>query len=297
VAVDQKAKSADADNADNAAQRTAQAAADSDLGERLARIGLASRGAVFVVLGYLVVRIAFGALGSASSKHSASGPGVAQAIAAQPGGRVILVVLGVGLALFALFSALDAILHHDDEDDAKKRWANRAVAAIGVLVYGVFAVYCIYAAVSGSTSSGSAQQSDNQQTQWSAKVLNWPGGSIWLGLLALVLFGIAIFHVVEAIRRTFLDRLERGRMSARAWKYTVVTGTIGYLGRAALFASVGWFVMSAAIEDDPQHGQGFDGAARRLADNGVGGVFMVVVAAALICFGLYLFAEARYRKV
>ena len=55
--------------------------------------------------------------------------------------------------------------------------------------------------------------------------------------------------------------------------------------------------MSAAIEDDPQHGQGADGAARLLADNGAGGVFLVVIAAALGCYGLYLFVETRYRKV
>jgi hypothetical protein len=286
-----------AEGTDGAAQRTAKAAANSKLGERLARVGLASRGAVFVILGYLVVRIAFGALGSASSKHSASGSGVAQAIAAQPGGQVVLVLLGAGLVLYAAFSAVDAILHHDDEDDTAKRWFNWFVAAAGVVIYAAFAVYCIYAAVSGSTGGGSAQKSDSQQSQWSAKVLNWPGGTIWLGLLGLVLFGIAVFHVVEAIRRTFLDRLERARMSVRMWKFATAVGSIGYLGRAALFGIVGWFVTSAAIEDDPQHGQGFDGAARLLADNGAGGVFLVVIAAALGCFGLYLFVESRYRKV
>ena len=219
-----------AEGADGTAERTAKAAANSKLGDRLARVGLASRGAVFVILGYLVVRIAFGALGSASSKHSASGPGVAQAVAAQPGGRLILVLLGAGLLLYALFSALDAILHHDDEDDTRKRWLNWFVSAAGVVVYGAFAVYCIYAAVSGSAGGRSAQKSDSQQTQWSAKVLNWPGGSLWLGLLAVVLFVIAVFLAVEAIRRTFLDRLERSRMSVREWKFATATGSIGDLG-------------------------------------------------------------------
>jgi hypothetical protein len=293
VAVEQQHRP---DHGDGTAERTAKKAANSTVGDRLARVGVAARGVVFLILGYLVVRIAFGALGSSSTRHSASGPGVAQAIAAQPGGRFVLVLLGAGLLLYAAFSALDAILHHDDEDDPAKRWGNRFVSAAGVVVYGAFAVYCVYAGLAGADHQ-SAQQSDNQQAQWSAKVLSWPAGELWLGLLAVVLFVIAGFLAVEAVRRKFMERLERSRMSRRGQRFAVATGCAGLIGRAALFATVGWFVMSAAIEDDPKHGQGADGAARLLADNGAGGAFLVVIAAALAAYGLYLFAEARYRKV
>jgi hypothetical protein len=282
---------------DGAAERTAKKAANSAWGERLARTGLAARGAVFVILGYLVVRIAFGALGSSSTSHSASGPGVAQAIAAQPGGRLMLVLLGTGLLLFALFSSTDALLHHDDERSDVKRWAARLVAAAGAVIYAGFAVYCFVTAVSSAASGQNAQQSDAQQAQWSAKVLNWPAGEFWLGLLGLVLMVIAVVMAVLAVQSQFAQRLERGRMSRRMWRFAIVTGSIGYVGRAALFGTVGWFVTSAAIENDPQHGQGVDGAARLLADNGAGGFFLVIVAAALVCFGLYMFVEARYRKV
>jgi hypothetical protein len=283
--------------ASNAAERTAQAAASSTVGERLARTGLAARGAVFVILGYLVVRIAFGALGSSSTAHSASGPGVAQAVAAQPGGRVILVLLGAGLLLFALFSCIDALLHHDDEQSDVKRWGGRVIAVAGAVIYVGFAVYCFVTAAAGPGADPNARKSDAEQAQWSAKVLNWPAGEVWLGLLGLVLMVIAVVVAVLAVRSHFAERLERARMSRRTWQFAIVTGSIGYFGRAALFGTVGWFVLSAAIENDPQHGQGVDGAARLLADNGAGGVFLVAVAAALGCFGLYLFVEARYREV
>jgi Mn2+/Fe2+ NRAMP family transporter len=282
--------------ATNTAERTAKAAANSTTAERLARTGLAARGAVFLILAYLVVRIAFGALGSSSTAHSASGPGVAQAISAQPGGRLMLVLLGAGLLFFALFSTIDALMHHDDERSDVKRWGKRFVAVATAVLYACFAVYCVVAAA-GDVGHQSAQQSDAEQAQWSAKVLNWPLGQFWLGLLGVVLMVIAVVVTVLACVPHFADRLERHRMSRRMWRFAIITGTAGYLGRAALFGTVGWFVMSAAIENDPQHGQGVDGAVRLLADNGAGGIFLVVVAAALACFGLYLFVEARYRKV
>src|SRR5690242_11520922 len=102
------------------------------------RVGLASRGVVYLVLGYLVARIALGALDGPSTGNTASGPGVAQAISQQTGGQEVLAVLAVGLLLYALFSLVDALLHHDAEAPAAKRWGDRALSAWGFVVYGAF---------------------------------------------------------------------------------------------------------------------------------------------------------------
>lgn len=285
------------DNEDGAAERTAKAAANSTWGDRLVRVGIASRGVVFVILGYLVARIAFGALGSASTSRPASGPGVAVTLAAQPGGEPLLFVLAVGLVLFALFSLLDAILHHDDEESDVKRWGGRFVNAWACVIYIGFAIYCFMTAVSQSAATQRASKSDSTSKHWSAKVLNWPGGPFWLGLAGCVVIIIAIVLAVQAVMRTFEDRLDNGRMSRTGWRWVVVTGTVGHFGRAVLFATVGWFVTSAAVEDDPRHGQGVDGAARLLADNTLGAIFLTAIAATLVVFGVYLFFEAKYRKV
>jgi hypothetical protein len=86
-------------------------------------------------------------------------------------------------------------------------------------------------------------------------------------------------------------------MGTSSWRLAVTLGTIGYLGRAGLFAIVGWFVLSAAIENDPDKGQGVDGSVRRFADSAAGPYLLWVLAAALTAYGLYTFMEARYRKV
>lgn len=282
---------------DGAAERTAQAAADSKVGDRLVRVGIASRGVVYLVLAYLVARVAFGGLGSASTSRPASAPGVAVTLAAQPGGEPMLFVLGIGLILFALFCLIDAILNHDDEDSAWKRWGARFVSGWSFVLHIAFAIYCFATAVVHSAGTQHASKSDSTSKHWSAKVLNWPGGPLWLGLAGVTLLVIAAVLAVQAVRRSFEDGLERGRMSHRGWQWVVVTGTIGHLGRAVLFGTIGWFVLSAAIEDDPNHGAGVDGAARLLADNTAGAVFLAVVAAALFVFGVYMFLEAKYRKV
>jgi hypothetical protein len=60
---------------------------------------------------------------------------------------------------------------------------------------------------------------------------------------------------------------------------------------------VGGCIMSAAVEDDPNHGQGVDGSVRLLAGNAAGVVLLWALAAALVMYGAYLFVEARYRRV
>lgn len=277
-------------------RRASREAADDPWVDRAARVGLAVRGVVFLVLAYLVGRIAAGALGGSSTKAAASGSGVAQAVAAQSGGTVMVFLLGVGLACYAAFSALDTILHTYDSSTSK-RWALRVHGTFRTAVYAAFSVYAFYTAFNPQTKSGSSHHENSEQAHWSSKVLGWPAGRLWLGALGVGLLVGAIILAVVAVRRSFFENLEEHRMSRRATVVATTTGVAGYVGRATLFGSVGWFICAAAIENNPSDGQGVDGSVRTFADNAAGAVFLYALAAALFAFGIYMFAEARYRKV
>jgi hypothetical protein len=281
----------------NGVRRATRRAADNPWVDHAARAGLAARGLVYLIFSYLVARIAAGALGQGSTAKPASGPGVAQAVAAQPGGRVVLFVLAVGLLCYALFSLLDAILHHNDESPAAKRWGDRALSAWGFVMYGAFGIYAFHTSLSSSGGNATASQDEAQKTQWSAHVLRWPAGWVWLGGAGLVLLAIALFLVSRAARRSFRPRLDKDEMGPHMWRAGMVLGTVGYLGRAGLFAVVGWFVTNAAIEDDPAHGQGVDGSIRLLANSAGGPVLLGLLAAALAGYAVYMGIEARYRRV
>lgn len=261
------------------------------------RIGMGARGAAYLVLAYLVARIAFGALGHGGTNKPASGPGIAQALAAQDGGRSVLALLAVGLALYALFSAVDALIHHDGESPAAKRWGDRALSAWGAVVYGAFSAYAFATVRSGASRGDSSEQSRRQHSRWSSEVLRWPGGRVYIGLIAAVLFVIAGFLISRAIRRSFSSRLDRDAMGARTWRFAMVCGTVGCAGRAGIFGLAGGFVMRAAIEDDPHDGQGVDGALRLFAADRAGAYALGMLAAALAGYALYLLVEARFRRI
>lgn len=271
--------------------------ANNEWGERAARAGIAARGLAFLVLAYLVVRIALGALGDGGTNKTASGPGVAQAVAAQTGGRLMLFVLGVGLLMYALFLALDAVRHHDDQTEQWKRWAERVEPLFGCVLYLLFGVYCIVRVFTNASNGQSARQTDRKQTQWSAEVLRWPVGWLWLGGLGVVLFVIAAVQLKRGCKRDFLDELKVGQMGRRIRSIGTGLGIAGHVGRALMFGIVGWFVLAAALENDPKKGKGVDGAARMLANSAFGPTLLAILAAGLAAFGLYQFVESKYRKV
>lgn len=285
----------DSSRAGEVLQRGSRRVASSTWGDRVARVGLAARGVVFLVLGYLVARVADGALGSPNASP-ASLPGIAQALHRGVAGSIALGILAVGLALYALFSALDTVLHHNDEQPGAKRWGDRLLSGWGFVMYTLFAIYCVKVAVSTS-SPHTGQHEQSQKTQLSAKVLSWPGGVFWLGLLGSLVSIMGLFLVTRAARRSFRGRLERDRMSPRAWWWANVFGTVGYLGRACLFLIVGGCLLAAAVEDDPVFGQGVNGAVRIIGAASAGRVLLGFVAAMLVVYGLYMFFETRFRRV
>jgi hypothetical protein len=60
---------------------------------------------------------------------------------------------------------------------------------------------------------------------------------------------------------------------------------------------MGTFLVVAAIYADPQQARGLDGALDTLARQPWGWVVLGSVALGLIAYGIYMFVEARYRRM
>ncbi len=71
----------------------------------------------------------------------------------------------------------------------------------------------------------------------------------------------------------------------------------GHLARMVVFGLVGYGLIKAAMDFDPQKAIGLDGALSKLQQLSYGPLLLGVVAAGLIGFALYSIADARYRKI
>jgi hypothetical protein len=263
-------------------------AADSTWLERLARAGLAARGLLYVVVAILAVQVARG-----HDQTRADKQGALQTVVRQPFGRLLVLALAIGFAGYAIWRFVEAAVGPRDEDDERKALVKRAGYAARGAVYTFF----FGSAVKLFIWSNKAATSERPEADWTARVLDWPGGTWLVQAVGLVLIGSGLYVGWRGLSGKFRKRLKSYEMGASERRWVRAVGTVGMVARMVVWTMIGVFLIAAARQHDPQQAVGIDGALKRLADRSYGPVLLVVVAFGLAAYGLYSFAEARYRRV
>ncbi|MEU0742999.1 DUF1206 domain-containing protein [Streptomyces sp. NPDC006134] len=270
----------------------ARRAANGSVAEGAARAGLAARGVIYLLVGLLALRIAFG-----DGRRQADRGGALAELADRPFGAVLLWALGAGLVGMALWRLSEALFGAVGPDGrkAKKRLASAARCVFyGFVAYSVLA----FAARPGGTSGGGAGGSgDRQSRDVTARVLEAPAGQWAVGAAgaAIVVAGVVIG--VQALRRSYRKKLKPGELTPWARRLVDVTGVGGGVARGLVFAAAGAFAVRAAVDYRPQEAKGLDDTLRSFAGTPLGPWLLACVAAGLVLFGVFSFALARWRRV
>lgn len=252
--------------------------------ERFGRLGFAAKGLLYVLTALLAIQVAVGEGGKPEDQK-----GALAAVADEPFGMVLIVLLALGLSGYALWRLVEVVIGQRDKDGAED-YVERAASVVRAIIYGALAAFA-WAIVAGT--GGGASSSEKQQT---AAVLDWPGGVAIVTIVGLVVIGIAAYQGYQAATQGFLDDLELARMSEKERRTATTLGTAGHAARGVVFALMGVFLVKAALEYDPQEAIGLDGALKELASQPYGSVLLGLVAVGLLLYGLYCLVEARYRK-
>ena len=120
--------------------------------------------------------------------------------------------------------------------------------------------------------------------------MSYTGGRWLVALIGLVIVGVGVALVVQGWQLSFMRYFKAVPPQVR--RLVVNLGRIGTIGRGAVFALV-----SAAWTLDPKKAGGLDGALRTLLQHPYGTALALVASLALVAFGGYGLAEARYRRV
>jgi hypothetical protein len=252
--------------------------------EWLARSGFVARGLIYVIIGILAAKLAVGAGGKTANQQ-----GALKTIAAQPFGKVLLILVAIGLAGYALWRFIRALLGHGPED-SDSTFERVAALASGVVYAGLCAIAVKILLGSGGSSSENAHRT-------TAGVFGWPAGTWLVGIAGAVLIGVALYQGYRGISKDFLEDSKTEQMSARVRHWIEWLGTFGHLARMIVFGLVGVFLIKAAIDFNPRKAVGLDGALAKLSHNSYGPFLLGVVAFGLLAFGLYSLSDARYRRI
>lgn len=265
------------------ARRHGERAADSQALDRLARAGLTARGVVYAIIGVLALALALGEGGKATNQT-----GAMREIADAPLGKVLLVVLAIGLAGYAAWRLLRAAVGHgrEQQDDA----GDRVSALASGVAYTILCVTAVKIITGAAAGSGTPKKA-------TGGVLDWTGGRALVIIAGLVLFGVAGFQAYRGVKRKFLEDSKTEQMSEGVQRAFTALGVVGHVARAVVFTLIGFGLIKAAIDYDPQKAVGLDGALRTLVKAPLGPLVLGVVAAGLIAFAVYSMADARYRRV
>lgn len=255
----------------------------------LMRLGHAAIGVVYIIVGVLAVRTALGSGGQTTDKQ-----GALQTILDQPFGKVMLGAVAVGLCGYVLWRFVQAIADPERKGSGAKGLAIRSGFLVSGIVYGALALTAVRGVMSASGSTGGR---GDEAKSWTAWLLEQPFG-VWLvGIVGAIIIGVGIAQLWKAYSAKFRKYFNLHRMSETEDRWATRLGRFGLSARGVVFGIVGYFLIQAALNFDPNQARGLDGALQALLQQSYGVILLGVVAAGLIAYGLYMLVAARYRRI
>lgn len=236
----------------------------------LTRLGFASRGMLYIVIAMLVL-----------TTGRAEDPAGALQYVSEGGGKVLLLMMTIGLLAYGIWRLCDAALnverHGTDRSGAVER-----IGAAGSGIVHLFLAWQAIRLMQGIKAAGGGEAQDS-----ATSVLQVPGGGMLLLLGSLVLLATGAFQLVKAFKGSYLKHLDPQVANQRWAKWS---GRSGYAARGLIFLITGVFLARA----------GFDEQASRAGDMAdaltwLNSPWDLAVAFGLLGFGIFSLIEARYR--
>lgn len=261
-------------------------AAANPLLELLERLGYLVRGALYAVMGLLALGIAL-RIGGQTTDLSGS----LIFLVANPFGKLVLVVVAIGLAAYSMWGFVRAIYDPLHRGSGASGYVARLGFVSSAVSYGVIA----FLAVELLAGSGAPSGDSTQKTI--ASVLTHPAGGALTMLIGLLAIGVALGQFLEAYQANFAKDLKGTEMSQAERTWAIRFGRFGMFARGVTFLVIGWFVVQAGIHHDPAQAQGFGGAFTFLLGQPFGRVLLGVIALGFVALGLHSLACARWIRL
>lgn len=254
--------------------------------ERLARLGYAAKGLVYLVIGGLAAEAALTARGRTTDTE-----GALRTILDQPYGRLALWAAAIGLAGYALWRLVSAV--------ADPEHGGHGLAALGRrgANFGKGAVHALFAVQSARLAGGRRAAGGPDPGDWTARVLAAPAGRWIVVAVGLAVVVYAIYQFYRAAVAKFEKRLDFRTADARVRAAAVRFGQFGIAARGVVFLVIGIFVLRAAVQRNANEVRGFADALRTLERQPAGPMLFGLVAFGLVAYGLFELVEARYRRI
>jgi hypothetical protein len=248
---------------------------------RAARFGYLTHGLVYGMMGALALSAALGRGGRITGDH-----GAVRRPGAHGPGDALLWALAVGLACYALWMAVRALL----DPERVGRTGSGLLVRVGyfgsAVSHALLAVYAFELAAERGGHHASV-----------ADVLHMPGGRFAIALVGLGVIAYGLHELRRAIRNDVGKEFAGSALPYARRRWMERVARLGHGARGVVFPIVGGSLIVAAVRARPSEAYDYGDALRELASAPFGEILLAVVALGLIAYGVHMLFVARYGRI
>ena len=182
---------------------------------------------------------------------------------------------------------LEAFVGHQDKDEGSDRWKARAVSAMKAIIYAVVGNTALNVVIGAEVLQGRLHLDQDGDGRGPPGSGSWPPSGWPSSATAPTTCG-------RASPRSYAKHLDAEGKSGKTGKAYLMFGKVGYIGKGIAIAIVGGLILYGGLTHDPKKSGSLDQALHKLLTYPFGQVALIVVAAGIICYGLFCFARARH---
>lgn len=256
--------------------------------KKIALTGYVAKGVVYALTGILALFSAFKMGGQKAGKLE-----VIDYLENQPFGAVLILILGLGLICFAVWRFIESIKDPENIGNDAKGIGKRIGFFISGIAYAVIGLISILDAFDISSLFKQGGGSGNS-------ILTGTSGSILFIVIGIGLAIKGIFQFVKVYKGDFLDKFKIDTISAVSKRrYVKRIGYAGLISRGIVTTIIAYFFLAAGFNLNGNTSNNMKGTAEAFSfiqEQVYGQWLFGTVAIGLICYGIYMFTMAAYRK-
>lgn len=250
---------------------------------RLVALGYLAKGLIYSLIGVLAIRLAFGMRGGRLTDPS----GVLRTVLSQRFGRVMLLVIGVGIVAYAAYYIFEAAADLRRRGGGRRGWISRGMTMIKAAVYGAVGIQALLVVLFDRRPRDGTEQSADA-------VMQFPLGE-WL--LMAIGVGVAIYGITQVRmvwRGDVDDDIDASRVRREA-PWILPLGRFGIAARSVIIILMGLTFARSGWRGRASDADGYREALETVAS--FHPALLGAIGAGLLAFGLYQLCYARYARI
>jgi hypothetical protein len=253
--------------------------------ERLARGGYAAKAVLYLTIGYLATRAGMGPGGRVTDTQ-----GALRVVHDLSFGRVLLLLVAVGLLGYGLWRIVEAVLDPERRGTGWKGLTVRAGFLVRGLFHGGLGITAFRLALANRAGAGG-----DQARGWTARAFELPGGELVVWLAAIWIAGYGVYQFYRACSPRMRRHLRLAELPENFRTWVLGVSRFGIAARGVVFCLIGLFLTRAVLRHDATQAGGLRESLHTVASWGQWP--FLVIAFGLMAYGVYELLNARYRSI